>query len=673
MENVVLCPVHGEKLEIRPKIIVFLGMHYNSLEGRCPKCRMVYLDQKIKGIARFTYEGANYQYLPELESWRIEQEQKKEEERKKAEVKRKMKENYPFLKSRGLKIRISPNKSKRCPEHGNKLSGLIGKLSDCDNNELITLDGCYCPQCNALYLNPDAKESVERYSHNAQLKLNIKFCGEEWEQVPRIGITGIQFPERTKQENKPKKDLEEKIKQLNKELEREKIERKQEEAAREKWKAEQIKQKFEEQHFRNFPFLRTGEIRIETVREKSNYCPVHQELLGVMNCKLKETGRNLDFQFVGHYCPKCNCVYQKKKIENKLAIYIKTGVGHADYTLTPMGNEWKNAHPIKVSELKLIDKKLLVTERKRPKDNTEKSEIPEKERKSTPKVDETLFKLSAYQKFDREIVEILATVNGTEKYIRVLTSVKKDDERKCVANEILERESVSLGRELLGRIAHGQLDEFISKIGKIKVNNYKVWPGQEYHLDGFTKFSNPDKIQDITIMSQKNLDRDSEEYEMVTALVYCANREEPVYIDVYYSQRQNRYFINDESYRLYRVRYGLPYVHLVPGQYDGNMDYGNLRQCSELNLYGYTVAKAADMTSGERQRLLQQLMDNGLMSKHKIVNHLEWLIHRQSGRISMEDACDCWREDLKFVNSYKIQNQRKIRGQFVYGNAALKH
>ena len=173
-------------------------------------------------------------------------------------------------------------------------------------------------------------------------------------------------------------------------------------------------------------------------------------------------------------------------------------------------------------------------------------------------------------------------------------------------------------------------------------------------------------------MGQKNIARDSEEYEMVTALVYCANREEPVYIDVYYSRRQNRYFINEESYRLYRTRYGLPYVHLVPGEYSGDMDYGNLRQYSELNLYGYSVAKSADMTTGARQRLLQQLMDNGLMSKHQIVNHLEWLIHRQSGRVMMEDACDCWREDLRFVNNYKIQNQRKIRGRFVYGKTALR-
>ena len=294
------------------------------------------------------------------------------------------------------------------------------------------------------------------------------------------------------------------------------------------------------------------------------------------------------------------------------------------------------------------------------------------EKKNKPKWDDVTFKQVAYQKYEKEIAEIAATVADEDRLIRILTTVNENDKRKCVPEDMLIHESVSTGRELLGRIAHDQLGEFTSKYGTIKIHNYKVWPGQEHHLDGFTRFCDPENIQNITIMSQNNISRDSDEYEMVTALVYCANRVEPVYIDVYYSKQQNKYFINEESYRQYRMRYGLPYVHLVADEYDGDMDYGNLRKNSELNLYGYTVAKTAEMSTGERQRLLQQLMDNGLMSKHQIVNHLEWLIHRQSGRVKMEDACDCWREDLRFVNSYRLNAQRKIQGRFVYGKTMLR-
>lgn len=659
MENAVLCPVHGTELKTEPKIITFLGMHYNTLEGKCPKCRTVYLDQKIKGIARFTYEGASYQYLPELENWRAEQERKKEEERKKTEAKKELNKKYAFLKIGTVKIRLHPNKADHCPEHGPKVGTLTCKLCNNTGMELMAFTGGYCARCNALYLDKHLRESLEKYVSDESAKLSIKICGDIWEDIPPVAVSKIQFPiKRNKAELKKRED-------------KVKTEIKQAELKKENTIIEQVRKQYGEERLESYPFLKTGDIKIKTVQHHPNNCPIHQEALGTLHCRLQEKEKEWKIEFSGFYCPKCNCVYQKKSVEKDFAPYIKAEeIQTAKYVLTPLGKGWKKAFAIQVSELKLIDIKSLTTEREHPKDNIDKSETQEKE--GIPKIDETLFKLSAYQKFDREIVEILATVNGKEKYIRVLTSVKDEDNRKCVANEMLERASVALGRELLGRIAHDQLDEFTSGIGKIKIYNYKVWPGQDHHLDGFTKFCDPDKMQDITIMSQKNIDRDSEEYEMVTALVYCANREEPVYMDVYYSRRQNRYFINEETYRVYRARYGLPYVRLVPGESGGKLDYGDLRQNSELNLYGYTVAKAAEMTTGARQRLLQQLMDNGLMSKHQIVNHLEWLIHRQSGRIRMEDACDCWREDLRFVNNYKIQDQRKIRGRFVYGKTVLR-
>ena len=275
-------------------------------------------------------------------------------------------------------------------------------------------------------------------------------------------------------------------------------------------------------------------------------------------------------------------------------------------------------------------------------------------------------------KFTKEIAAVLIRINDVSKIVRILKDVGKDDRWFCTSGEILVREMELLGRELLGRLAHKSVEEFVIKNERIKIIQYKIWEGKEYYLQGFTKFIDTNDICEIFLMSQKTLRKiDDMEYEMVTALIYCENREEPVYIDVYYSKKQDRYFINSESYVEYSKRYGLPYVKVIPEKTEGEMDYGTLRQHSELNLYGYSVAKTAAMTVKERQRLLKQLLDTSLMSKHQIVNHLEWLIHSHDGRDIMEDACECWKEDLRFVNSYKINRQRLIRGKFVYGNMAL--
>lgn len=653
-ENVVLCPVHGGSLCISPKIITFLGTHYNALEGKCPQCRVVYLDQKIKGIARFTYEGTNYQYLPELENWRVKQEQKKEEERKKFEAKKNLSKKYAFLNIGALKIRVHPNRADHCPEHGSKVGRLSCQLQNELNVELIKLEGCYCSQCNALYLDKKLKDTMETYSDSANL--NVKIYGDVWNDFPPVKVAKIQFPIKRKPE------------EIRKQIKEQKEEMKRKKAERERKVAEEEKQKMEIK----YPFLKIGEIKIQTVVNDPSHCIVHQKLLEVIRCRLKDHDQKREYEFTGHYCQMCNCLYQKRSVEKKLINYMGIGKQPVECTLIPIGNEWKNVPMIKVSELKLLSSNNGKDNRSQKKIIKCEPQYMNAEVEKSDSFDEKFFKIMAYQKFDREVAEILVTVDGQETFIRILTSVKDIDKYKCVQNELLIRESESTGRELLGRIAHDQLDKFASKIGTIKIHNYKVWPGQEHHLDGFTRFCDPENIQNITVMSQNNISRDSDEYEMVTALVYCANRVEPVYIDVYYSKRQNKYFINEESYRQYRMRYGLPYVHLVADEYDGDMDYGNLRKNSELNLYGYTVAKTAEMSTGERQRLLQQLMDNGLMSKHQIVNHLEWLIHRQSGRVKMEDACDCWREDLRFVNSYRLNAQRKIQGRFVYGKTVLR-
>lgn len=164
-ENVVLCPVHRGCLCVFPKIITFLGTHYNALEGKCPQCRVVYLDQKIKGIARFTYEGTNYQYLPELENWRVKQEQKKEEERTKERQKEQMRK-YPFLSIKKIKIRVRPSKYRRCPEHGLKVEKLTFTLRDNSGVNLETLTGGYCSECNAIYLNQLLRQSLLSYVNN---------------------------------------------------------------------------------------------------------------------------------------------------------------------------------------------------------------------------------------------------------------------------------------------------------------------------------------------------------------------------------------------------------------------------------------------------------------------------------------------------------------------------
>lgn len=629
MKDVVLCPVHGTELKITSRIITFMQMHYNAIGGRCSKCRTVYLDQKIMGIARFTYEGINYQYLPELESWRISKEREDEEERKEAERKEAERKRVAENKKKRLEQQKLEQERKRQEELRKKESALRAAMPS-KIYVIRNIGVKTCPVCNRK--DSMVPKSLTLQSGKSGLE-NTTIIGYSCARCHAVFVS-----EKTAERNFLDKYTEYlNLDYLNTEVQEKNIRQK----------------KLEER----FPFLTSKKLKIKISTDKfaQNRCPVHKKHLKEIGWIVSRSKAEPKRLLYGCYCQSCNAIYmtlsEQEKIQNFVKIYGKSEIL---FKILPAELQHDKINPVSV-EIDEIIPQFHATDINKP-------SIVSTNQK---------YEIQANKIFDKEIVTVLAQIDGKKKIIHILTVIKETDKRYCTANEILVREAESTGREILGRIANNQLIEFSSKIGVIKISDYKIWPGQNYHLEGFTKFCDPDNIQDIIIMNQKNLAKNVEEYKMVTALVYCSSRQEPVYIDVYYSQKQNKYFINSESYRQYRTRYGFPYVHLVPDEYDEEMDYGNLRQYSELNLYGYTVAKSADMTSSNRQQLLRQLIDNGLMSKHQIVNHLEWLIHRQSGRIMMEDACDCWKEDLKFVNNYHISCQRKICGRFVYGKVPL--
>lgn len=161
---------------------------------------------------------------------------------------------------------------------------------------------------------------------------------------------------------------------------------------------------------------------------------------------------------------------------------------------------------------------------------------------------------------------------------------------------------------------------------------------------------NPDQLHTVYLYSQKNLLSNRDDYEMVNILVRCANMEAVVPITVYYSKSERKYFLNQESYDLYKRKYGLPYFHLA--YYSTTETPFNMKEKSDLRLYGYTVNKIDGLSQKERQELIGQLIDGKLMSQSSIINHLEWLIHSHRDNYRFDDACDKWRDDLKFAYNY---------------------
>lgn len=78
-------------------------------------------------------------------------------------------------------------------------------------------------------------------------------------------------------------------------------------------------------------------------------------------------------------------------------------------------------------------------------------------------------------------------------------------------------------------------------------------------------------------------------------------------------------------------------------------------------LSGYTVNKQDDLSDAERARRLKCMIDRGILEKHVVIQYLEMFINTNGAAQNMTDAVLKWRNDLAFVQSYKLDKQRRIK------------
>ena len=79
----------------------------------------------------------------------------------------------------------------------------------------------------------------------------------------------------------------------------------------------------------------------------------------------------------------------------------------------------------------------------------------------------------------------------------------------------------------------------------------------------------------------------------------------------------------------------------------------------------FIVGTAKTDTRDQRRKVLEQLIDTGLMTKAGIMSHIEWLISIRKNMPSMRFACREWEDDLEFISRYEMKNQRVIWGSIV--------
>lgn len=148
----------------------------------------------------------------------------------------------------------------------------------------------------------------------------------------------------------------------------------------------------------------------------------------------------------------------------------------------------------------------------------------------------------------------------------------------------------------------------------------------------------------------------------VTGLIPTGDHKLAKLTDVNYCRQCGIYFLSLDEYKHFQDKYGLLLGNIQPYEaYSGGIGFANWAPMSVMKLYGYNVSKAEGLTVMQRHSILSKLIDNKIMSKGAIIDHLNRMIRFQGRRENMEDALEKWYDDLEWVREYEVKSQRQQR------------
>ena len=157
----------------------------------------------------------------------------------------------------------------------------------------------------------------------------------------------------------------------------------------------------------------------------------------------------------------------------------------------------------------------------------------------------------------------------------------------------------------------------------------------------------------------------SPQIELVDILLYSPFTECFEVTHASYDTENDQYYMDARVLRSFITKYGNPGVEIAAYK-SGYRDFSTMKEESILHAYGYVVGNAG-LSERERQVLLGEVLDLGLMSATSILSLLDLNITMHSGD-RYQYARSCWIADRTFVMEYKVNPNR-----FVISTIGIHH
>lgn len=133
-----------------------------------------------------------------------------------------------------------------------------------------------------------------------------------------------------------------------------------------------------------------------------------------------------------------------------------------------------------------------------------------------------------------------------------------------------------------------------------------------------------------------------------------------VKVNVEFCAGCGRYFMNITSFQQYCKRYGTILIECMMEHslITHNETWFYFAPDTILSRCGYSVKQGISRT--HRQAVLAYILDSGKASKYEVLEIISKFIRMRKSY--QPGACERWREDIEFVNQYKIQSQETVEG-----------
>lgn len=125
----------------------------------------------------------------------------------------------------------------------------------------------------------------------------------------------------------------------------------------------------------------------------------------------------------------------------------------------------------------------------------------------------------------------------------------------------------------------------------------------------------------------------------------------------HYCEKCNKYFDFSESFRIQMKQSGVPIQAVTTSlvTFTGLKWHPNIEELQNehiMHYFGYRVGITHGISDNQRHRIIRHLIEEKILTRSQIKNHLEFLIRYSGKRSNMQYAVADWENDIQYLNEH---------------------